>query len=202
MVKIKFCGLRRIEDIRYVNILDIDYAGFVFSKSKRIVNKDQARMLIENLDPEIKRVGVFVNEEINFVTDVAKSLYLDVVQLHGEETDEYIDSLKSLLNIEVWKAIRIRINEDIRIPEKADKILLDTFVVGLPGGSGIPFDWNSISNMNLNKPFFLAGGLNYLNVERAIEILKPYGVDVSSGIETDGYKDFEKMRLFVEKVRE
>ncbi|HEU23654.1 MAG: N-(5'-phosphoribosyl)anthranilate isomerase [Mesoaciditoga sp.] len=202
MVKIKFCGLRRIEDIRYVNILDIDYAGFVFSKSKRIVNKDQARMLIENLDPEIKRVGVFVNEEINFVTDVAKSLYLDVVQLHGEETDEYIDSLKSLLNIEVWKAIRIRINEDIRIPEKADKILLDTFVVGLPGGSGIPFDWNSVSNMNLNKPFFLAGGLNYLNVERAIEILKPYGVDVSSGIETDGYKDFEKMRLFVEKVRE
>ncbi|BBJ28084.1 phosphoribosylanthranilate isomerase [Athalassotoga saccharophila] len=200
MVKIKFCGLRRIEDIRYVNILKIDYAGFVFSKSKRIVDKDSARVLIENLDPEIKRVGVFVNEEIDFVAEIVNSLHLDIVQLHGKETDEYVDTLKSLLDVEIWKAVRIKGNENF-IFQRADKILLDTFVVGLPGGSGIPFDWNSISNITLNKPFILAGGLNHLNVEKAIEILRPYGVDVSSGIETDGYKDFEKMRLFVEKVR-
>ncbi len=201
MVKIKFCGLRRIEDIQYVNILKVDYAGFVFSKSKRIVNQELAKTLIENLDPAIKRVGVFVNEEINFVARIASSLRLDVVQLHGDETDEYIESLKSLLDVEVWKAIKIKINNENLISSKADKILLDTFVVGLPGGSGIPFDWNSISSMVFNKPFILAGGLNHLNVERAIEILRPYGVDVSSGIETDGYKDFEKMRLFVEKVK-
>lgn len=200
MVKIKFCGLRRIEDIQYVNRLNIDYAGFVFSKSKRMIRTDLARILIENLSDEIESVGVFVNEEIDFVVKVSKFLHLDIAQLHGDESDFYIESLKNALDIEVWKALKVKANQPLDIPSHADKILLDTFVIGVPGGSGVPFDWNLITNVDLKKPFILAGGLNHLNVENVLK-LNPYAVDVSSGIETDGYKDFEKMKLFVEKVR-
>lgn len=197
MTKIKICGLRRIEDIEYANELHPDYVGFVFSLSKRKISCAFAKMLIGNLDPTIKSVGVFVDEKIDFVIDVATSLNLACVQLHGYENESYIKDLKKVTTAEVWKALKIRSADDISFETVADKILLDSSI----GGSGIPFDWNLLENFQFKKDIVLAGGLNILNVEDGIRKIRPYAVDISTGVESDGYKDFTKMKKFIEKVR-
>ncbi|MGC8545926.1 MAG: phosphoribosylanthranilate isomerase [Athalassotoga sp.] len=201
MTKIKICGLRRIEDIEYANRLRPDYVGFVFSQSKRIVSKEKAKTLIASLDAGIKRVGVFVNEKMDFVYDITTSLNLDVIQLHGDEDESYIGNLKKIFDTEIWKALRVKASEDLVFETNADKILIESFVKGAYGGTGISFDWNSVKNFEFRKPLILAGGLNTSNVEEGIRKVRPYAVDVSSGVETDGYKDFEKMKEFIEKVR-
>jgi phosphoribosylanthranilate isomerase len=201
MTNVKICGLRRIEDIEYVNKLRPDYVGFVFSKSRRIVTKESAKVLISNLVAGIKTVGVFVNENIETVCEIAKSLDLDVVQLHGDEDASYVDNLKRVLNVEIWKALRVKNSQDLLFETNADKILIEGFVKDIYGGTGITFDWKLIENFEFKKPLVLAGGLNALNVEEGIRRVRPYAVDVSSGVETDGYKDFEKMKEFIEKVR-
>ncbi len=201
MTKVKICGLRRMQDIEYANQLQPDYVGFVFSQSKRMVSKESAKMLIDNLDGRIKRVGVFVNEKIEMVNEMTTSLGLDVVQLHGDEDDDYVENLKETLDVEVWKALRIKGITDLQREVKADKILIEGFVNGLYGGTGVRFDWSLIENFEFSRPVILAGGLNVSNVEEGIKKVRPYAVDVSSGVETDGYKDFEKMKEFIEKVR-
>ncbi|SFE71320.1 phosphoribosylanthranilate isomerase [Thermoanaerobacter thermohydrosulfuricus] len=200
MVKVKICGLRRKEDIEYANELKPDYVGFVFAKSKRQVEVEQALYLIRLLDKEIKTVGVFVNEPVENALKIAQTLNLDVLQFHGDETQDYIDNFK---NFTVWKAIRIKDKEDLEKTKefKVNSFVFDTLTKNEYGGTGKTFNWEVLKGFELNVPIILAGGLNENNVEEAIKIVNPYAVDVSSGVETEGYKDFKKMKSFIEKVR-
>jgi len=200
LVKVKICGLRRKEDIEYANELKPDYVGFVFAKSKRQIEVEQALDLISLLDKEIKTVGVFVNEPVENALKIAQTLNLDVLQFHGDETQDYIDNFK---NFTVWKAIRIKDKEDLEKTKefKVNSFVFDTLTKNEYGGTGKTFNWKVLKGMELNVPIILAGGLNENNVEEAIKIVDPYAVDVSSGVETEGYKDFKKLKSFIEKVR-
>ncbi len=197
-MRIKICGIKRKKDIDYVNILKPDFVGFVFTKSKNQIDLIEAKELITLLDKNIQKVGVFINKPIMDVVKIAKCLKLDVIQLHGGEDKYYIRGIRSLLdkqNIEIWKAIFISNEKDI---EKiniciADKVLLDSG----NGGTGISFEWNILRNTSTSKPIILAGGLNSENVEDAIKIVRPYAVDVSSGVKIDGYNNFDKMKEFI-----
>jgi len=200
VVKVKICGLRRLEDIYYANQLQPDFIGFVFSESKRRVDLKEALEFVKRLKEGIKKVGVFVNEPIEKVMEIAEKLKLDVLQFHGDETQEYIDNFK---NFTVWKAIRIRSNLDLKKTGefKVDAFLFDSFSEKGYGGTGEVFDWNILKAYKREIPVVLSGGLKEENVEEAIKLVRPYAVDVSSGVEVGGYKDFNKMKSFIEKVR-
>jgi phosphoribosylanthranilate isomerase len=201
MTKVKICGLTRMEDIFSVNNFHPNYIGFVFAKSRRQVNADTARTLKSALDGGIKAVGVFVNEDIGAVVSLVKENIIDVVQLHGSENQEYIENLRTKISVPIIKAVSVQSREQVlsasRLP--CDYLLLDTYVPGEQGGSGKSFDWSIIPT--IQKPYFLAGGLDCRNVPEAIKTLHPYGVDVSSGVETGGLKDSEKIAEFISKVR-
>ena len=198
MTKIKLCGLSRVCDIEEANLLQPDYIGFVFAKkSRRCVSPEQAGELKKLLRPEIRAVGVFVNEEPEAVAALLNRGVIDLAQLHGSEDAEYIRRLRELTDGPLIQAFRIRSKEDLSraAASAADEILLDA-----GAGTGIVFDWSLLGNME--RRYFLAGGLNQENVREAIRDLHPYGVDVSSGIETDALKDRTKMAAFVAAVRE
>lgn len=199
--KIKLCGLSRKEDIEAVNELLPDYVGFVFfKKSIRNVTFEDAKTLKEYLSPKIKAVGVFVNEDIEFIKRLVDDRIIDIIQLHGSETDEYIEKLKKDASVPVIKAIQIKDESSFSssLCKNADYYLLDSGM-----GTGSTFDWNIVKDKmdSLGKEVFLAGGLDPDNVEIAIKNLKPYAVDVSSGIETNKIKDIDKMRRFVNAAR-
>lgn len=198
MTKIKFCGLTRDEDIVFANELTPDYIGFVFvPKSKRYVTWEKAERLKKKLDEEIKAVGVFVNEDIEKVVSLFEKGIIDIIQLHGDEDENYIKSLKSAVGKNVIKAFNITKREDIENANLscADMVLLDA----KEAGSGRAFDWSML--MDIKRDFFLAGGLSAENIKEALENFKPYALDVSSGIETDGVKDINKMREFMRIVK-
>ena len=198
MTKVKFCGLRRPEDIEYANELGPDHIGFVFAKkSKRYVTPDQAKELKAMLDPGIKACGVFVNEEIDEVVRLLEEGIIDIAQLHGSEDEAYINELKSKTSAAVIKAFEVRSEEDVFAAESspADMVLLDS-----GKGSGMVFNWQLIAG-GISRPYFLAGGLSCENAEEAVRTLSPYALDVSSGIETDGFKDKAKMEEFLKAVR-
>ncbi|MBR6476742.1 MAG: phosphoribosylanthranilate isomerase [Lachnospiraceae bacterium] len=195
MTKIKLCGLRRAEDIEAANLLKPDYIGFVFyKKSKRYISFEQARILKSML--KVKAVGVFVDENPKVVADLLEKGIIDLAQLHGSEDEAYIKTLRKLTDKPLIKAFQIKTAEDLKKAEasSADMILLDAGT-----GDGVSFDWDLLKSFN--RPYFLAGGMTPENVRPAIEKLHPYGVDVSSGIETDGVKDIEKMRGFMTNAR-
>ena len=197
MTRIKLCGLRRPEDIAAANALKPEYVGFVFArKSRRYVTPEEALALKRLLDPGIKAVGVFVNEAPEKVAALLVSGVIDLAQLHGEEDEDYLRQLRRLAPNPIIQAFRIRGESDMREIESssADYVLLDS-----GAGTGNLFDW--ALTRSLRRPYFLAGGLNADNAERAVRLLRPFGVDVSSGIETDGRKDAGKMAAFVEAVR-
>jgi phosphoribosylanthranilate isomerase len=200
MTKIKICGLTRDVDIEYVNELKPDYIGFVFAKSKRKVTAEAAFSLREKLDKDIKVVGVFVNESIEAVREIAEKVKLDVLQFHGEEDMQYISNFK---DYEVWKALSVNCEEDFaKLDEfKEVRILLDSKVEGMLGGTGKTFDWNLLKKYDFNNNIILAGGLNSENVELTTNFVVSYAVDVSSGVETEGVKDYNKIKKFIEKVR-
>lgn len=196
-VKIKICGLSRPEDIETVNRYLPEYIGFVFwEKSKRNVSPEQAEMLRKQLDPRITPVGVFVDAEISFVADLLNRGIIEIAQLHGKEDDAYIRELRKQTNKPCIKAFVIRSDEDLRqaAVSEADHILLDN-----GKGTGDAFDWNLIGAKA--RPFFLAGGIHPGNVREALAY-RPYAIDTSSGVETDGKKDPEKIRKIIEIVRE
>ena len=198
MTKIKLCGLTRACDIEAANRLKPDYIGFVFAeKSRRFVSGEQAEELKSLLSPEIKAVGVFVNEDPETVAGLLNRGIIDLAQLHGRENEAYLERLRSLTDRPLLQAFRIAGEEDLHRAEgsSAEGILLDA-----GAGDGTVFDWQLLRNWR--RPYFLAGGLEPGNVREAIRSLGPYGVDVSSGIETDGRKDPEKMKAFVTAVRE
>lgn len=197
MTKIKLCGLSKKEDIASANIFKPDYIGFVFwKKSKRYVDPETAKKLKANLNREIKAVGVFVDEEPDEIIKLVNEKIIDVIQLHGHENESYIKHLRLNTDKPIIKAFLIRNEEDVFHANEsiADYVLLDA---GL--GEGKSFDWELLKNVN--RPFFLAGGLFPENVREAVLKINPYGVDVSSGIETEGHKDASKMGSFVANVR-
>ena len=190
--KIKMCGLRRPEDIEAVNELKPEYIGLVFFPgSKRYVTPETAKALRAGLEPGIKAVGVFVDEEPEKVARLLEEGVIDIAQLHGHEDETYLAELRKKTDKPLIRAFRIRSEEDAQQAQAstAEQILLDA-----GAGDGKTFE--------VTRPYFLAGGLNPENAGEAVKKLKPYAVDVSSGIETEGYKDINKMRAFVRAVRE
>ncbi len=186
--KLKICGLRREEDILMVNKILPEYIGFIFAKSKRQIDLKTALNLKSNLDNKIKSVGVFVNEPISNVIKIVESNAIDLVQLHGYEDNLYIEKLKNSVPIKIIKAIKVDKNfEKIIDFPKADFLLVDS-----GSGSGKTFDWNI--EIKVNKPLFIAGGINIDNIEEAYNCFHPFAFDLSSSVEINGYKDFQKMR--------
>ena len=215
--KVKMCGISKVETIPAVVEAKPDYMGLVFAPSKRQVTVDQAKTLVEELhkqytkrynngaeqsnNDEIKTVGVFVNETLDNLVSIATEANLDVVQLHGDEDEAFIQSLKERTNVEVWKAVQIRSAADAEawIDSRADMLLFDAYHKDERGGTGEVFDWSCLDEFE--RPFMLAGGIDSTNVARAIRTVRPYGIDISSGIETDGVKDDEKIKAFTNIVR-
>ncbi|HEX2925707.1 MAG TPA: phosphoribosylanthranilate isomerase [Ruminiclostridium sp.] len=204
--KIKICGLSRIQDIEYVNDALPDFIGFVFAQSRRQVKPEAAGELKAALDNRIKAVGVFVNEDTAFIKDLCHHGIIDYIQLHGDESNEYIANLKLQLerancSKPIIKAVRVKDSETMGAAGQynTDFLLLDTYIDREYGGTGKAFDWKLASSTV--KPFFLAGGLNYNNVLQAINTAKPFSVDISSGVETDGNKDRTKIKNIVKLIR-
>lgn len=215
--KVKMCGISKVETIPAVVEAKPDYMGLVFAPSKRQVTVDQAKTLVEELhkqytkrynngaeqsnNDEIKTVGVFVNETLDNLVSIATEANLDVVQLHGDEDEAFIQSLKERTNVEVWKAVQIRSAADAEawIDSRADMLLFDAYHKDERGGTGEVFDWSCLDEFE--RPFMLAGGIDSTNVARAIRTVRPYGIDISSGIETNGVKDDEKIKAFTNIVR-
>lgn len=195
--KVKICGLSRECDIEYANRLKPDYIGYVFwQRSRRYVTREQAEALTRRLDGAITPVGVFVDEEPELVSRLANDSTIKLIQLHGHENEEYLRELKSMTDAPIIKAFKIRGDEDI---EKANTFPSDYILLDNGYGTGQTFDWSFVRG--IKRPFFLAGGVNADNVRDAIDKLSPYAVDISSGVETDGHKDFDKMLHFINKVR-
>ncbi|MBS7042474.1 bifunctional indole-3-glycerol-phosphate synthase TrpC/phosphoribosylanthranilate isomerase TrpF [Veillonella sp.] len=241
-LKVKMCGISKVETIPAVVEAKPDYMGLVFAPSKRQVTVEQAKILVselhkqyadkyntdvakcndavtldgavgskaledvqiveESIDSDaIKTVGVFVNETLDNLVTIATEVNLDVVQLHGDEDEAFIQSLKERTNVEVWKAVQIRSAADAEawIDSSADMLLFDAYHKDERGGTGEVFDWSCLDEFK--RPFMLAGGIDSTNVARAIRTVRPYGIDISSGIETDGVKDDEKITAFTNIVR-
>ena len=215
--KVKMCGISKVETIPAVVEAKPNYMGLVFAPSKRQVTVDQAKTLVEELhkgcakkygsdtEPDkndtIKTVGVFVNETVDNLVTIANEVNLDAVQLHGDEDETFIQSLKERTNVEVWKAVQIRsaVDAEAWIDSSADMILFDAYHKDERGGTGEVFDWSSLDAFE--RPFMLAGGIDSTNVARAIRTVRPYGIDTSSGIETNGVKDDEKITAFTKIVK-
>ena len=200
-------------DIEYANRVKPDFVGFIFANTRRKISAAQAKQFREALDAEIPAVGVFVNEDISVITSLVQNGCIDLIQLHGEEDAEYIRRLREVCDVPVIKAVKVQTVEQIRqaaaLP--VDYLLLDTYRKGVLGGTGEAFDWELLREAKaaagdtaegelFGKPYFLAGGLHAGNLREAAA-LGSYGLDVSSGIETDGSKDFTKMVEVMELVR-
>lgn len=197
-MKIKLCGLTRPCDIEAVNELQPDYIGFVFAKkSRRYVSPEKAEELKAMLAPGIQAVGVFVNEDPERIVSLLEAGTIDVAQLHGQEGEREIRRLRELTDHLLIQAFRIDTEQDVERANAstADYVLLDSGA----GGTGTVFDWDLLQA--IRRPYFLAGGLDTENLGTVKAKLNPYGIDVSSGIETDGYKDKEKMTAFVAAAR-
>ena len=222
--KVKMCGISKVETIPAVVEAKPDYMGLVFAPSKRQVTVAQAKTLVEELhkqyaarynsgaeqsnddveqsnNDEIKTVGVFVNETVDNLVTIANEANLDAVQLHGDEDEAFIQSLKERTNVEVWKAVQIQSAADAEawIDSSADMLLFDAYHKDERGGTGEVFDWSCLDAFE--RPFMLAGGIDCTNVARAIRTVRPYGIDISSGIETNGVKDDVKITAFTKIVK-
>ena len=200
MVKIKICGLKRLEDIKIVNKYKPDFIGFVFADSKRKVTPDLARQMKQNLDDSIQSVGVFVDAAIDEILEIHEQGIIDMAQLHGSESEDYIEKLKKKSNcqLKIINAIEMDDEKDLLEYDNstADYLLFDS-----GKGSGKTFDWRLIRK-DLKKEFFLAGGLNYQNISRAINEFDPYAIDLSSSVETNGYKDELKIKKVMEAMND
>lgn len=200
MTRIKICGLTRPEDVRYVNTAKPDWCGFIlnFPSSRRNVTPEQARALRAGLDPDIRPVGVFVDRPAEEVAALLNSGVISVAQLHGREDNAYISVLRTLApGCVVWRAFQLRSQADLAAADAsgADLVLLDN-----GRGTGQTFDWSLAGSVH--RPFLLAGGLTPESIPRAVAALRPYGLDLSSGVETDGVKDPAKIQAAVTAARE
>lgn len=212
-MKIKICGLKRPEDVDYVNQAHSDWAGFVFAGTRRKIDYETACQLKLALDPGIVSVGVFVNAESSFIIHLVEEGVLDMVQLHGDEDRGYIETLRSALQargkaqVPIIKAVRVRSAEQVLEAQQlpVEYLLLDAFTTDEYGGSGKVFDHELIPK--LTKPYILAGGIDSKNVNAILRFLSENGkmpvcIDVSSSVETNGYKDKEKIKEMVAAIRQ
>jgi phosphoribosylanthranilate isomerase len=188
-----------MEDIAAANRCLPDFAGFVFAASRRRVDMDTAKRLKEGLDSRIQAVGVFVNQEISLITRLYREGIIDLAQLHGDESGEYILRLRENCGCPVIKAVGVD-KALPALPEGPDYLMFDA-VSASRGGTGLTFDWRTLEGY-AGKQYFLAGGIDISNVIRAVGLLHPYCVDVSSGVETGGLKDPDKMERFTKTVKE
>lgn len=199
MTKIKICGLFRDVDAKYINDSKPDYAGFVIGvpKSKRNIDYNTAERLRELINKNIPTVGVFVNHPVENIASLVNDGIISIVQLHGSEDDVYIEKLREFVpTTEIWKAFVLKTEKDIKTANRstADKVLLDSGT-----GCGKLFDWSVLRG--INREFILAGGLNSENIPLAVSQVHPFAVDLSSGIETNGVKDADKIDSAVKSVR-
>ena len=199
MTKIKICGLSRPCDIEYVNEAKPDFCGFIINvpKSKRNVSPDTVRQLVKNLSPDVKPVGVFVNAPMDEIVALTEDGTLAYVQLHGKEDEAYIAALREKIHVPIIQAFKVTCPEDVAHAQQssADYILLDNG----SGGTGKTFDWSHLRG--ITRPYILAGGLGPDNLAQAVSQLAPWSVDLSSGVETDGFKDKAKVLAAVQAVR-
>ncbi len=200
MAKIKICGLKRLEDIEIVNKYKPDYIGFVFAESKRKVSHNLASKMKNNLDSSIKSVGVFVDAELEEILKLYGDGIIDIAQLHGSESEEYIKILKQNSNYQLKIINAIEMSSEKNLLDYEDSIA-DYLLLDSGKGSGKTFDWRLIRK-DLKKEFFLAGGLNADNIAEAIEEFNPYAIDLSSSVETDGYKDELKIKEVMEALND
>ena len=198
MVKIKICGIKRLEDIEIVNRYKPDYIGFVFADSKRKVSHDLAKELMNNLDSDIIPVGVFVDSPQDEILKLFDDGIIEIAQLHGSESEQYILDLKKKTDGELKTINAIEMTQEVDLLEyndsNSDYLLLDS-----GKGSGKTFDW-SLIRKDIKKEFFLAGGLNSKNVTQAIDEFNPYAIDLSSSLETNGFKDENKIKEIMEVI--
>ena len=195
MTRVKICGLKIAESVHVATKERADMVGFVFAKSKRQLTLQEAKQLAKDVPPSVLKVGVFVNERLENVLTIAQQVPLDVIQLHGHETDEYIQKIP----YPTIKALGIRTEEDVKSLSNypsATYMLVDAPIAG----SGETFNWALLKNVQ--QPLILAGGLHINNVEEAIRTVNPYMVDVSSGVETNGQKDSEKIKQFIQRAKQ
>ena len=200
--QVKICGITRPADIDILNTVQPDYAGFVFAgMSRRYITPAKAEQLIKKLSPQIQKVGVFVDEQSAVIENLVRNLPLDVVQLHGNEDEATVQRIKQTTKAKVWKAVRVKNGGDIDKwqDSSADMLLFDTYSKDSYGGTGEIFNWQLLQN--IKRPFILAGGLNTQNIARAIRTCRPYGVDISSGAETDYIKDKRKIKQLMLTIR-
>lgn len=204
MTKIKICGITNKQDAIEASRLGVDMLGFVcYKKSKRYVELKTIKDIVNELPPRIAKVGVFVDEDAEKVSEIAQDCLLDILQFHGDESPEYCNRFKD--SYKIIKAFRIKDKNSLKgiNDYNVDFYMLDTYSPKLTGGTGVCFNWDILAGYELLKPVILSGGLTYLNVAQAIEVVAPYGLDVSSGVEkSPGRKDIELMKKFVEKVRQ
>ncbi|MBT0950405.1 phosphoribosylanthranilate isomerase [Streptococcus infantis] len=192
MTKVKICGLSTKGAVETAVSVGVDYIGFVFAPSKRQVTLDQAAELAEIIPADVKKVGVFVSPSRAQLLEAINKVGLDLVQIHGQVPDDLFE------NLPCASIQAVQVDGEGHVPNsQADYLLFDAPVAG----SGQTFDWGQLDTTELAQPFFIAGGLNEDNVARAIQHFSPYAVDVSSGVETDGQKDHEKIRRFIERVK-
>ena len=200
-MKIKICGLQRIEDINYVNEANVDFAGFIFAKgSKRQITLSQAEILKTELKESIKSVGVFADDEETKIAEAGNKKIIDLIQLHGNEDNDYIDRIKSRVKLPVIKALKA--DKDLRRNienTKADYVLIDSYTQDSFGGTGVQFNWELIPKTD--KKIFLAGGININNAAEAIEKVNPYCLDINSGVETNGFKDRRKILEIISRIK-
>lgn len=204
MVKVKICGIKTLQDVEFVNRQKPDFTGFVFYLlSKRYVSLITARSLKAKLNKKIKSIGVFVNALPEEIAAAAELGIINMVQLHGDETNAYIAELRKICTLPIIKAVRVREEADIKKAAfyNCDYFLFDTYSTASYGGTGRQFDTQLLKGVKINKPYFLAGGLNAGNVRSALKGLKPYAVDVSGGVETGGSKDEIKIKNFIKQVK-
>lgn len=201
MAKIKICGITSLETVDVLNKVKPDYIGFVFAESKRQIGLDVASNIVDKLDPSIKKVGVFVDYDAYELIKLVEEKFIDVVQLHGGENEHYIKALKKFIDCPIVKAVKVDGNKIVSaVPPSADYVLLDTYSKDMAGGVGKAFDWSTFDFSEIKKPLFLAGGVNLDNIDNALQY-NPYAIDISSGVETDGKKDAQKIEKIMDIIR-
>lgn len=203
-MKIKFCGIRRLEDVTAVNLCQPDYMGMILSGGfRRSISQEQAQRLVQEKSDAIAAVGVFVNESSEIICRMAEQLHLQVIQLHGNESAEQIQTLQQKTGLPVWKALRIGSLEELEAAgtNPADCLILEGKTGAGIGGTGVCADWELLARRSWNRPFFLAGGLQPKNVLEAIATVSPTGVDFSSGIEENGVKSLRRMKQLMTLIR-